>query len=779
MVKDASRREQLNPVRLSGCGLNRDDLLVSANWRLIMFRPFRCPFSKQDPGSKRRSWHLRLEALEAREMMSYTPSFAPEGKWHSSFCAGTEIPLVGDFNGDRKADIVTFTRGSSGDVFVALSNGTGFSQSVKWHPSFCVNDETPLVGDFNGDGKDDIATFTRGSSGDVFVALSNGSGFGGQLVKWHNRFCVNSEVPLAGDFNGDGKDDIATFTRGSTGDVFVALSSGSSFGEEIKWHDWFCVNSEIPLAGDFNGDRKADLATFTRGSTGDVFVALSDGSRFNGQGVMWHDWFCINWETPLVADFNADGKDDLATFTCDSSGDVFVALSTGDSFNGLAWKWHDSFCYGPDLPAVGDFTGDRKADLARFTRGTTADVYVARSTLQDGANFAVLFSGGVEASQNHKRYYDNIKNLYQTLVAQCNFRPENVYIIYADGTDPADDRNDGKDSDGENIIRNSDMSFAAGATILSATKANLLDTLSEVASDVDSKDYFLFYSFDHGNGTVAQPATIGEEVLCGWGGDIRDDELAPALRDVRGKYNSYVFAQCYAGGMLDDLMPLSPSNAFGCSATNHYEYSYEDGFAAAFVNALKAGHRNTSTLFQLARQNDPYAVQTSYPGNGGTYTNGVEHPWWTGGSFPMFLASANGTTNSAKAAIGKNQPRGGKHPPRNGEALPALAALEFRLLGTRSENPTQPNGVQARKAAEETATRRDALQQTVAAAIPWGISTGNLSRKNGDPAKCSPANSSSRDPLGYLDKECAKAVAVDALFAEDAEFLAGMAGTGW
>jgi hypothetical protein len=145
----------------------------------------------------------------------------------------------------------------------------------------------------------------------------------------------------------------------------------------------------------------------------------------------------------------------------------------------------------------------------------------------------------------------------------------------------------------------------------------------------------------------------------------------------------------------------------------------------------------------------------------------------------MFLASANGTSNSAKAAIGKNRPRGGKLPPRNGEALPPLAAMEFRLLATRTENPTQPNGVRARQASEETVIRRDALQQTVPPLIPWGISMGNLSRKNGDPAKCSPANSSSRDPLGYLDKERAKEVAVDALFAEDAEFLAGMVGAGW
>jgi hypothetical protein len=53
-----------------------------------------------------------------------------------------------------------------------------------------------------------------------------------------------------GDFNGDGKDDIVTFTRGPAADVYVALSTGHSFvGTGVKWHDFFAVGSEIPRSG--------------------------------------------------------------------------------------------------------------------------------------------------------------------------------------------------------------------------------------------------------------------------------------------------------------------------------------------------------------------------------------------------------------------------------------------------------------------------------------------------------------------------------------------------
>ena len=247
---------------------------------------------------------------------------------------GTEIPLVGDFNGDGKDDIATFTRGNAGDVFVALSDGSKFNgNGVKWHDNFCMGTEIPLVGDFNGDGKDDIVTFTRGTANDVFVALSDGSKFTGTAVKWHDYFCTGAEIPLVGDFSGDGKADIATFTRGTSGEVFVATSTGTAFtGTGTKWHDKFCYGSEIPVAGDYNGDKKCDILTFLLNATADVYGATSSGKTFSGSGVKVHDWFGLPNEIPMTGDFNGDGKADLITFLRNTQpepgrGDVYVALS--------------------------------------------------------------------------------------------------------------------------------------------------------------------------------------------------------------------------------------------------------------------------------------------------------------------------------------------------------------------------------------------------------------------------------------------------------------------
>ncbi|WP_157552850.1 DUF2961 domain-containing protein [Micromonospora sp. NRRL B-16802] len=149
--------------------------------------------------------------------------FVPDSRpWNDFFAVDAEIPLTGDVNGDGRADIITFTRGDNADVYVGLSTGTGFAAGVKWHDFFAVGTEIPAVGDVNGDGRTDIITFTRGAAADVYVALSTGSGFG-PGVKWHDHFALGDEFPAVGDVDGDGRDDILTFTRGTAGDVFVSL----------------------------------------------------------------------------------------------------------------------------------------------------------------------------------------------------------------------------------------------------------------------------------------------------------------------------------------------------------------------------------------------------------------------------------------------------------------------------------------------------------------------------------------------------------------------------
>jgi hypothetical protein len=250
--------------------------------------------------------------------------------WESAFCAqDTEVCTTGDFNGDGKDDIVAFHNGAyngSGTVFTALSNGSSFINDRIWESNFCKFDtEVCATGDFNGDGKDDIIAFHNGAysgSSAVFVATSNGSSFVNDRL-WHSSFCAEGLTCAVGDMNGDGKDDIIAFVKNTYGgvsqnDVYVSLSTGSGFAQTFKWHDNFCNGSQRCLVGDLDGDGKDDIVATSSVSSGltkqPVQIARSTGNGF-ATTETGSSRCAFTVDTCTLADVNADGHEDIVTFT--------------------------------------------------------------------------------------------------------------------------------------------------------------------------------------------------------------------------------------------------------------------------------------------------------------------------------------------------------------------------------------------------------------------------------------------------------------------------------
>lgn len=337
----------------------------------------------------------------------YPGAFRAPQRWISDFCYPNQIPAVGDFDGDGLDDIVTFLRSAypaqEGDVYVARNTGTGaFAFAGLWNGFFCIGSEIPAVGDFNGDGRDDIATFVP-ASGKVWVSLSSGTSF---CVgrEWYDTtafgpFLYSGEVPLVADFNADGLADIATCTRGSFADVYVSLNTGRNFASATLWHSNFCPGAAIPKAGDCDGDGRADLVCFVRDTqTGtslyDTVVVKSNGTSFvDSVPVHWHQNFAPNADyEPLLADLNGDGASDIVAVHSD--GRVFAAISTGlDSFASgtggtntvdAAWQWMSGLrANGNEIPLTGHFDRDMNDDLCVFVRGE-------RSGADFGGTFVAL-----------------------------------------------------------------------------------------------------------------------------------------------------------------------------------------------------------------------------------------------------------------------------------------------------------------------------------------------------------------------------------------------------
>jgi FG-GAP-like repeat len=365
--------------------------------------------------------------------------------------------LLGDVNGDGWQDVILVSTCQNQNSFAIcaghhLQVGAGLGTpshtfTLVAPQQLSADDFTyakALAGDFDGDGKTDVALIiANGSSLTLYVARSNGDGhftmgapqtFGGES-DW------GSFNPIVGDFNGDGHDDLAfttvcntvalfagSCTNGNSNRVYLATSSGAgvfSLGARQDLAPTPIWASYYAFAGDFNGDGKTDLvfnstcqknnsidSTCTAGDANDVYTALSIGhGGFTLSGQQNHGssgWRDYPVSADLVGDVNGDGRSDLVwSSTYQAAGPthnnlVAAGLANPDGSFQLSATQDFSNTWTGSL-SLADLNRDGKADLVWNNaplNDTDVDTYAAAMSKGDGT-FNTLGRGAVYTSRGY------------------------------------------------------------------------------------------------------------------------------------------------------------------------------------------------------------------------------------------------------------------------------------------------------------------------------------------------------------------------------------------
>lgn len=281
---------------------------------------------------------------------------------------------TGDFNHDGKLDLVV-GNGGGGFVSVLLGKGDGTFEPVVHYQTGLGPLSHLAVGDFNGDGDLDFVTANYGSN-NVTLLLGNGDG----TFQKPSSFDVgkNPMGIAAGDMNGDGKLDLVvanqncTYSRPPCGTATVSVLLGNGDGT-FQAHKDFLVGHPINdvTVGDFNGDGKLDLAVVGRYAddvqSASVSILLGKGDGTFRAPLSYR--LNTNPCSIATADFNGDGKLDLVVL--DNVGVVSILLGNGDgTFQPRVDYPAGSFPVGSI--GIGDFTGRGRLDLAVASSGSSS-----------------------------------------------------------------------------------------------------------------------------------------------------------------------------------------------------------------------------------------------------------------------------------------------------------------------------------------------------------------------------------------------------------------------
>ncbi|WP_426246340.1 peptidoglycan DD-metalloendopeptidase family protein [Nocardioides sp. LHG3406-4] len=260
--------------------------------------------------------HLHFEERSGRSVVR--PVFAG-ADWRASTVASTncvDLPIAANLAGDGVAELLVFRR-TSKSSFEAQPTAGYAGGSMP----FGVPSDEPVLGDWNGDGYDDLGV--RAPRTGMFK-LSGPAGI------TRLKYGVRGDRPVAGDWNGDGTSDVGV-RRPSTSSFYLRQADGTTSTVPLGDTD------DLPVTGDWNGDGISDLGVYDQATASFTLRVAAAGAA---------PWtavvpFGAVGDLPVIGDWDGNGTSDVGTWTPSTA--VFVqrqaplATSVARSVTSVQW----------------------------------------------------------------------------------------------------------------------------------------------------------------------------------------------------------------------------------------------------------------------------------------------------------------------------------------------------------------------------------------------------------------------------------------------------------
>ncbi|MFF1819396.1 RICIN domain-containing protein [Kribbella sp. NPDC058245] len=335
-------------------------------------------------------------------------------------------PVRGDSNGDGRADLnAIFDQGFGRTAIWSMpSAGMSFHTGVmEWDTSeggsFALTRTRAVQGDWNKDGKADMALLREGAGRQIWLykLMSEGNRYDALDASWTsgaNGWPLSTARVVSGDVDGDKASDIVVQNATANGGFEVLVfRAATNFTAPVKWFTSEASNQwtrSTPLLADINGDGKADFVSMHNldGCRTSVEVFASSGSAFAAPATAYDSGagaYCWEKSKAAVADPDGDGRDDIVAMYEDSptNASLQVFKPSGSTLTRSTW-WsvtNNDLDLSKTSLSVGDYNGDKKDDVSLlYAGGSTPGGRQAFTQLSTGTAFGArqqTWSGQVDA----------------------------------------------------------------------------------------------------------------------------------------------------------------------------------------------------------------------------------------------------------------------------------------------------------------------------------------------------------------------------------------------